>query len=79
MAVVIDGNAAAEAITADLRADVAALPASSVNTAIKQQEELLKVKERTLWQQLLGLQKALDQLLMQQAAVESANASGVFV
>lgn len=51
---------------------------SSVNAAIKQQEDLLKIKEDALRKQLLGLQEVLAQLQMQQAVLASATTLGVF-
>ncbi len=64
---VVDGSLAA--VTSRL---------TSVNTVIQQQEALLKVKEEALRQQLMGLQKVLTQLQLQQAAIDSASASGIF-
>lgn len=51
---------------------------SSVNAAIKLQEDLLKVKEEALRQQLVGMQKVVAQLQLQQAMLASASTFGIF-
>ena len=64
---VVDGSLSA--VTARLQ---------SVNLAIKRQEDLLKVKEAGLRQQYIALQRVLAGLLGQQAAVDTAAATGIF-